>query len=124
MDRPLAYRMRPNHLKDVLGQKVLIGDDGFLTNCIKNNKLVSMILYGPSGTGKTTIAQALAHDLGIEFQIMNAVTTTKAEMMKGFEKAKSNFPTLVIIDEIHRLPKDKQDLLLSLIHISEPTRPY
>lgn len=52
MDRPLAYRMRPNHLKDVLGQKVLIGDDGFLTNCIKNNKLVSMILYGPSGTGK------------------------------------------------------------------------
>lgn len=115
MDRPLAYRMRPNHLKDVLGQKALIGDDGFLTNCVKNNKLVSMILYGPSGTGKTTIAQALAHDLGIEFQIMNAVTTTKAEMMKGFEKAKSNFPTLVIIDEIHRLPKDKQDLLLPFL---------
>lgn len=86
-----------------------------MTHCVKNNALVSMILYGPSGTGKTTIAKALAHDLKIEAIAMNAVTTSKAEMMKGFEKASATFPTMVIIDEIHRLPKDKQDLLLPFL---------
>lgn len=115
MDRPLAYRMRPSRLCDVIGQKGLVGEDGFLTKCVANDKIVSMILYGPSGTGKTTIAKALAHDLHIETLAMNAVTTSKAEMMKGFEKAQNTFPTLVIIDEIHRLPKDKQDLLLPFL---------
>lgn len=115
MDRPLAYRMRPSSLKEVLGQKNLLGEDAFLPHCVKNNSLVSMILYGPSGTGKTTIAKALANDLKIDTIAMNAVTTSKAEMMKGFEKARASFPTLVIIDEIHRLPKDKQDLLLPFL---------
>lgn len=115
MDRPLAYRMRPSKISEVLGQKDLVGENGFLTRCLANNTIVSMILYGPSGTGKTTIAKALAHDLKIETIAMNAVTTSKADMMKGFEKAKIYFPTLVIMDEIHRLPKDKQDLLLPFI---------
>lgn len=115
MDRPLAYRMRPASLREVLGQKRLLGPGGFLTNCVRNKALVSMILYGPSGTGKTTIAQCLAHDLALPSEVMNAVTTSKADMLKGFEKASSSFPTLVVIDEIHRLPKDKQDLLLPFL---------
>lgn len=112
MDRPLAYRMRPKSLKDVLGQKELLGPSGFLTNCVKNQTLVSLILYGPSGTGKTTMAQALGRDMNIPVVALNAVSTSKADMVKAFQKAKAEYPTLVIIDEIHRLPKDKQDLLL------------
>ncbi len=112
MDRPLAYRMRPGSLKEVLGQKELVGDNGFLTNCVRTNSLVSMILYGPSGTGKTTMAFALGNDMKIPVIAMNAVLTSKADMIKDFNLAKAQFPTLVVIDEIHRLPKDKQDLLL------------
>lgn len=115
MDRPLAYRMRPKRLEEVLGQKHIIGENGFLSNCVKNDSLVSIILYGPSGTGKTTIAKALAAELKIDCIAMNAVTTSKAEMIKGFETAKACFPTIVTIDEIHRLPKDKQDLLLPFL---------
>lgn len=112
MDRPLAYRMRPGSLKEVLGQKELVGDNGFLTNCVRTDSLVSMILYGPSGTGKTTMAFALGNDMKIPVIAMNAVLTSKADMIKDFNLAKAQFPTLVVIDEIHRLPKDKQDLLL------------
>ncbi len=112
MDRPLAFRMRPQSLKEVLGQKALVGPDGFLSNCVNNKAIVSMVFYGPSGTGKTTMAFALGRELGIPVIAMNAVTTSKAEMVKNFEMARLTFPTIVVIDEIHRLPKDKQDLLL------------
>ena len=119
MDRPLAQRMRPRTLKDVLGQKALIGEGGFLTRCVENQSLVSMVLYGPSGTGKTTIATCLGNDLGLPVIALNAVLTSKADMVKEFQKAASSFPTVVIIDEIHRLPKDKQDLLLPYLEAGD-----
>lgn len=104
--------MRPTSLKEVLGQKDLLGENGFLTNCVKANNLVSIVIAGPSGTGKTTMAQALAHDLHMNVITMNAVLISKAEMVENFNRAKREYPTLVIIDEIHRLDKGKQDLLL------------
>ncbi len=112
MDRPLAQRMRPQTINEVLGQQTLIGPHGFLRRCIETDSLVSMVLYGPSGTGKTTIAKALGNDMKMPVIALNAVLTSKADMVKAFQQAADNFPTMVIIDEIHRLPKDKQDLLL------------
>lgn len=115
MDRPLAQRMRPKDLSEVVGQKHLIGPEGFLSRCVQNQSLVSMVLYGPSGTGKTTIAAALGNSLDIPVIALNAVVTSKGDMLEAFNRAAKNFPTMIIIDEIHRLPKDKQDLLLPFL---------
>lgn len=112
MNKPLAFRMRPKHIKDVLGQKHLINEQGFLMNCVKANNLVSLIIYGPSGSGKTSLAYALANDLDMNVIFMNAVSTNKAEMIDNITKAKKDYPTLIVMDEIHRLDKAKQDLLL------------
>ena len=115
MDRPLAQRMRPKNLAEVVGQKHLIGPEGFLSRCVDSQSLVSMVLYGPSGTGKTTIAAALGNSLNIPVIALNAVVTSKSDMLQAFNRAAKDFPTMIIIDEIHRLPKDKQDLLLPFL---------
>jgi len=112
MNKPLAYRMRPTAIKDVIGQKHLLKENGFISNCISSSSLISMIIYGPSGTGKTTLALAIANELNINVIKMNAVLTSKVEMTDNFNKAKREYPTLIIMDEIHRLDKSKQDLLL------------
>ncbi len=112
---PLAFRMRPKTLDEVIGQTDLVGANGFLTNCVKNQTLVSIIFYGPPGAGKTTIAEAFASSMGVHFIKLNAVTSGKKEIEAAIEEAKFFHPTIVILDEVHRLNKDKQDLLLPYI---------
>ncbi|HOJ45634.1 MAG TPA: AAA family ATPase, partial [Bacilli bacterium] len=115
MNAPLAFRMRPNLLSDVLGQTHLVGPTGFLTNALNKKTLVSVILFGPPGCGKTTIAEAFARSLDIHFIKINAVTASKKELEAAMDEAKLFHPAIMIVDEVHRLPKDKQDLLLASI---------
>jgi len=112
MNKPLALKMAPNSLKEVLGQKELIGKDKILTNLVKNGKLFSMILYGPPGVGKTSIATAMINDLGMRYRFLNATINTKKDIDVVIEEAKMYDGIVLIMDEIHRLNKDKQDVLL------------
>ena len=109
---PLALTLRPKKLKDVIGQTHLIGKDKVLTNLVKNKKLFSMILYGKPGIGKTTIATAITEELGLKYRMLNAVINNKKDFDIVVEEAKMYGELVVIMDEIHRLNKDKQDLLL------------
>ena len=110
--RPLADTLRPNKLEDVIGQKHLIGKDKALYNLVKHGKIFSMILYGPCGTGKTTLAYTLVNELNLKCEFLNAVINSKKDLDLVIDKAKDNGGIILIMDEIHRLNKDKQDLLL------------
>lgn len=112
MATTLAHRMRPQSLKDVLGQKHIIGEKAIFSQFVKKKHPMSCILYGPPGCGKTTLASALATDLDIPYRIFNASTGNKKEMDMIIEEAKMSGELFVIIDEVHRLNKDKQDHLL------------
>ena len=109
---PLAHILRPTKLDDIVGQKHLIGEDKILTNLVKNKKLFSMILYGKPGIGKTSIATAIVNELGYKYILLNAVINNKKDFDDAIEEAKYNNEYIIIMDEIHRLNKDKQDLLL------------
>lgn len=109
INKPLAYRMRPQTLEEVIGQKKLIA---FLTTLKEADSLISMVFYGPPGTGKTTLAKAFGKSFGVYTISLNAVTDNKQRMQEAFEEAIRFEPSIVIIDEIHRLDKAKQDLLL------------
>ncbi len=109
LDKPLAYRMRPDELKDIIGQEKI---KSFLDNLISVKSLTSMIFYGPPGSGKTTLARAFANSFNAHSIFLNAVTDNKSKMEAAFGEAIRFNPTIVIIDEIHRLDKAKQDLLL------------
>ncbi len=109
---PLALKLRPKCLDDVIGQKHLIDKNKVLTNLVKNKKLFSMILYGKPGIGKTTIATAIVEELGLQYRMLNAVINNKKDFDVVVEEAKMYKGLVVIMDEIHRLNKDKQDLLL------------
>lgn len=115
MNKPLAIEMAPKTLKDVLGQEHLIGKDKILSNLVKNKKLFSMIFYGKPGIGKTSIAMALVNDLGFRYRFLNATTNTKKDIDIVIEEAKMYDGIILIMDEIHRLNKDKQDILLPQI---------
>ena len=115
MISPLAFRLRPKDLGDVIGQEHLVGPEGFLTRSVKSGVPISSIFYGPPGTGKTTIAEAYAKSLKIHYIKLNAVTSNKKEMELAIEEAKIFHPTIIIMDEVHRLNKDKQDILLPFI---------
>ncbi len=109
---PLAHILRPTKLDDIVGQKHLIGENKILTNLVKNKKLFSMILYGKPGIGKTSIATAIVNELGYKYILLNAVINNKKDFDDAINEAKYNNEYIIIMDEIHRLNKDKQDLLL------------
>ncbi len=112
MQQPLAFNLRPENLDEVIGQQHLIGEDCLLRRCVKQKRLFSMVFYGPPGCGKTTLALALAREMGLPYRLFSAVTGNKKDLVEYFEQAKLTSGLILIIDEIHRLNKDKQDLLL------------
>ena len=115
MNELLAIKMRPKCLNDIIGQKHLIGEDKILSNLIKNGKLFSMILYGKPGIGKTSIALALVNELGVKYRMLNAVINNKKDFDTVVSEAKMYNGLVLIMDEIHRMNKDKQDLLLPVL---------
>ncbi len=108
----LASIMRPEKLEDIIGQKHLIGKDKVLYNLVKNGKLFSMILYGKPGIGKTSIAHVLVNSLNLKYRMLNAVINKKEDFIIAIEEAKLNDGMILVVDEIHRMNKDKQDILL------------
>ena len=115
MQEPLAYRIRPNQLDDVIGQDHLTGPNGLLKRLIKSERLFSMIFFGPPGTGKTTVATILASALNQASETFNAVTGNKKDLDSIFAHSRLAGHLVLIVDEVHRLNKDKQDLLLPYV---------
>lgn len=108
----LAINLRPNKLDDVIGQNHLIGKDKVIRNLVNNKKIFSMILYGNPGIGKTTLALAIVNELNLKYRMLNAVINNKKDFDVVIEEAKMYNGMVLLMDEIHRLNKDKQDLLL------------
>ena len=115
MDKPLALKLAPKSINDVIGQKHLLGEGKILRNLVNNKKIPSMILYGRPGIGKTSIANAIVNDLGVRYRFFNATINNKHDFDVIVEEAKMYDGLVLIMDEIHRLNKDKQDLLLPQI---------
>lgn len=111
----LAEKLRPKCLDDVIGQKHLVSKGKVIYNLVKNKKLFSMILYGNPGIGKTSIACAIVNELGCRFRMLNAVINNKSDFDVVIEEAKMYGEMVLIVDEIHRMNKDKQDILLPLL---------
>ncbi|WP_345239842.1 replication-associated recombination protein A [Pontibacillus salipaludis] len=110
--QPLAFRMRPKHIDDIIGQKHLVGEGKMIRRMVDAKRLASMILFGPPGTGKTSMAMALAKSLNLRFKTLNAVVDKKKDMEIAVEEAKMSGQLVLILDEVHRLDKGKQDFLL------------
>ena len=111
----LADKLRPKKTDDIIGQDHLIGKGKILSNLVKNKKLFSMIFYGKPGIGKTSIANALVNELNIHYKFLNATVNNKSDFDSAIAEAKMYGDMVLIIDEIHRMNKDKQDLLLPYI---------
>ena len=119
-EAPLASRLRPTTLDEVVGQKHIIGKDKLLYRAIKADKLGSVIFYGPPGTGKTTLAKVIANTTSAEFTQINATTAGKKDMEEVITKAKEmqgmyRKKTILFVDEIHRFNKGQQDYLLPFV---------
>jgi putative ATPase len=119
-ESPLASRLRPTTLDEVVGQQHIIGKDKLLYRAIKADKLSSIIFYGPPGTGKTTLAKVIAHTTSAEFRQINATSAGKKDMEEVVEQAKNlqgmyGRKTILFIDEIHRFNKGQQDYLLPFV---------
>lgn len=117
VDSPLASRMRPTKLEEIVGQEHILQPDKLLYRAIKADKLQSLIFYGPPGTGKTTIAKVIANTTKAKFIILNATTSGKQDITDAVKQAKdhqvmTNHKTIIFIDEIHRFNKAQQDALL------------
>ena len=111
----LANKIRPTKLDEIIGQKHLIGENKIISNLINNKKMFSIILYGKPGIGKTTIANVIVNELNKPYRFLNATTSKVTDFNIVIEEAKMIGEMIVVIDEIHRMNKDKQDLLLPYI---------
>ena len=119
-ESPLASRLRPTSLEEVVGQQHIIGKDKLLYRAIKADKLSSIIFYGPPGTGKTTLAKVIANTTSAEFRQINATVAGKKDMEEVVQQAKNNLgmygkKTILFVDEIHRFNKGQQDYLLPFV---------
>lgn len=112
MEELLAIKLRPNKISDIVGQQHLVGENKIIYNLVKNKKLFSMILYGNPGIGKTSIALAIVNELGLKHRVLNAVINNKKDFDVVIEETKMYNGMVLVLDEIHRMNKDKQDLLL------------
>jgi putative ATPase len=115
MSAPLAERLRPTTLDELAGQEHLTGKGSILRTAIENGKLPSMILWGPPGVGKTTIANIIAHSLGSPFYTLSAISSGVKEVREVIEAAKTKVNCILFIDEIHRFNKGQQDALLGAV---------
>jgi putative ATPase len=112
---PLAERMRPSKLEDLVGQEHLVGKNGIIRKAIDTGNIPSMILWGPPGTGKTTIANIIANTLQVPFYTLSAISSGVKEVREVIEEAKSKTNAILFIDEIHRFNKGQQDALLGAV---------
>ena len=115
MPENLAIRMRPKNIDQVIGQKHLVGEGKIIRRMVEANRLSSMILYGPPGIGKTSIASAIAGTTKFAFRTFNATVDSKKRLQEIAEEAKFSGGLVLLLDEIHRLDKTKQDFLLPLL---------
>lgn len=112
MNKPLAFKVRPQNIDEVIGQEHLLGPNQALRNMVENKAISSMIFFGPPGTGKTTVAMAIANSLNKSYRIFNAVSDNKKKLDQLFVEAEMSNGLVVIIDEVHRMNKNIQDALL------------
>lgn len=115
MNDLLAIKLRPTKISEIIGQQHLVGENKILTNLVKNKRLYSMILYGKPGIGKTSIALAIVNELGFKYKLLNAVINNKQDFITAIEEAKMYNGLVLVVDEIHRMNKDKQDILLPVL---------
>ena len=115
MNEPLAIKLRPTKIEEVIGQEHLVGKGAPIYNFIKNKRIFSMILYGNPGIGKTTIANVIANSTDMKYRFLNATVNDKKDLITVIEEAKMYGGIILVMDEIHRLNKDKQDILLPVL---------
>ena len=112
MNEPLAFKLRPKKINDIIGQQHLVGKNKIIYNMVNNKKIFSLILYGKPGIGKTSLANAIINELNFKYKNLNAVVNSKKDFDIVIEEAKMYNGIVLVLDEIHRLNKDKQDILL------------
>jgi putative ATPase len=112
---PLAERMRPAHLEDLVGQEHLVGENGIIRRAINSGNIPSMILWGPPGVGKTTIANIIANEVKRPFHVLSAISAGVKDVREVIERARQTTKIILFIDEIHRFNKSQQDALLGAV---------